>query len=90
MDSYNYAIEVNPVDRCPMNESDWEAAANRTGCNDTRGYHCVPDKFHESLIEFCYIKPRILVANGKYKNGSYRLREYITTVSEKRKTTFIK
>lgn len=64
MKRYNYSIKVKPVGSCPMNESDWEAAAARTGCNDTRGYHCVPDKFHESLIEFCYIKPRILVEYG--------------------------
>lgn len=43
---YNYSIEVKPVNSCPVNESDWEAAAARTGCNGSRGYHCVPDKFH--------------------------------------------
>lgn len=66
---YNYSIKVKPVGSCPMNESDWEAAAARTGCNDTRGYHCVPDKFHESLIEFCYSKIRILVSEGKTLNN---------------------
>lgn len=58
---YSYTIDVRPIDICPMNNSAWVAAAARAGCNDTRGYHCVPDKFHESLIEFCYIKKRNLV-----------------------------
>lgn len=66
---YNYAFHVYRTDRCPMNESAWQAAAARIGCNYTRGYHCVPDKFHESLIEFCYSKIRILVSEGKTLNN---------------------
>lgn len=58
---YNYAIDVRPVESCPNNESEWQAAATRTGCNGARGYHCVPDKFHSRLIEFCYNKTRIFV-----------------------------
>lgn len=61
---YNYTFKVLPVDRCPMNESDWKAAAEITGCNDTHVYHCVPDKFHSSLIEFCYYKKPNLVQEG--------------------------
>lgn len=61
---YNYAFEVWPVDSCPMSQKDWKAAAERVGCNATNGYHCVPDRFHTTLIEFCYNKPRILVAKG--------------------------
>lgn len=64
-EQYNYAIDVQPVDSCPNNESEWQVAAARTGCNGTRGYHCVPDKFHSRLIEFCYNKTRILVPTGK-------------------------
>lgn len=63
-DVYNYAIDVRPVDSCPINGSEWQAAAARAGCNGTRGYHCVPDKFHSRLIEFCYNKTRILVPEG--------------------------
>lgn len=59
---YNYAFDVFPVDSCPMNESAWKVASKRIGCNDTQRYHCVPDKFHESLIEFCYSNIRILAS----------------------------
>ncbi|XP_052678992.1 putative ankyrin repeat protein RF_0381 isoform X2 [Crassostrea angulata] len=58
---YNYAIDVWPVLSCPNNESEWQAAAVRAGCSGTRGYHCVPDKFHSRLIEFCYNRTRIFV-----------------------------
>lgn len=61
---YSYSIDVHRVDRCPEKVSEWQAATERMGCNDGRGYHCVPDKFHESLIEFCYDKLRILVSKG--------------------------
>lgn len=62
---YNYAIDVLPVHSCPNNESKWQAAAVRADCSGTRGYHCVPDKFHTRLIEFCYSKTRIFVPKGK-------------------------
>lgn len=61
---YNYAIVVKSVASCPMNNTDWQTAAERTRCTGDRGYHCVPDKFHSKLIEFCYNKTRILVADG--------------------------
>lgn len=61
---YSYAFKVGRVKSCPGNKTDWEYAAKRTGCNDTRGYHCVPDKFHSSLIEFCYIKKRNYITKG--------------------------
>lgn len=67
---YSYSIDVHRVDRCPEKVSEWQAATERMGCNDGRGYHCVPDKFHESLIEFCYDKLRILVSKGKEKPKS--------------------
>lgn len=72
-DVYNYAIAVRPVDNCPNDESEWQAAAARAGCNDTRGYHCVPDKFHLRLIEFCYNKTRILVPEGEVFSLSYKI-----------------
>lgn len=67
-DKYGYAFPVSHTDRCPMNKLEWQAAVVRIGCSDTRGYHCIPDKFHESLIEFCYNKTRILVSRGKTLN----------------------
>lgn len=61
---YNYNFHVWVVANCPMNMSDWQAAAKRTGCNDTNVYHCVPDKFHFKLVEFCYYKTQNLVGEG--------------------------
>lgn len=69
---YNYTFKVLPVDQCPMNESGWQAAASRTGCNDTNVYHCAPDKFHSSLIEFCYYKKPNLVEKGTYLNVVFK------------------
>lgn len=69
--AYNYAFDVHLVDSCPVNESDWEAAAVRIGCNSTRGYHCVPDIFHSTLIEFCYNKTRIRVSKGTAITASF-------------------
>ncbi|XP_062610256.1 uncharacterized protein LOC134272038 [Saccostrea cucullata] len=37
-----------------MNAKEWADASVRRNCNDTHGYHCVPDKNFSSLIEFCY------------------------------------
>lgn len=31
-------------------------ASARLKCNNTHGYHCVPNKQFTSLIEFCYPK----------------------------------
>lgn len=53
------------VDNGPKNESEWQAAAARIGCNDTRRYHCVSDKFRPSLVEFCNNKTRLLVDKNK-------------------------
>lgn len=61
---YNYTFPVRVVANCPMNMSDWQAAAERTGCNDTNAYHCVPDRFHLKLVEFCYYKTPNLVSEG--------------------------
>lgn len=49
----------------PKNESEWHAAAARVGCNDTRRYHSVSDKFHSPIIEFCYNKTRFLIDKNK-------------------------
>ncbi|XP_061179348.1 uncharacterized protein LOC133187972 [Saccostrea echinata] len=39
-----------------MSKEEWDAAWTRLKCNETHGYHCVPDKNMTSLIEFCYIR----------------------------------
>lgn len=62
--NYSYSFYVWPVESCPMSKSDWQAASKRTGCNDTHVYHCAPDKFHSSLVEFCYYKTPNLVERG--------------------------
>lgn len=62
--NYSYSFYVWPVESCPMSKPDWQAAAKRTGCNDTHVYHCAPDKFHSSLVEFCYYKTPNLVERG--------------------------
>lgn len=61
---YNYTFPVRVVANCPMNMSDWQAAAERTGCNDTNAYHCAPDRFHLKLVEFCYYKTPNHVREG--------------------------
>nr|XP_034305662.1 uncharacterized protein LOC105333873 [Crassostrea gigas] len=68
---YNYDFEIRPVNRCPMNESDWKAASIRVGCNDTFKYHCLPDRFHSTLIEFCYTSPRSMIEKGNCVELAY-------------------
>ncbi|XP_078339911.1 uncharacterized protein LOC111109581 isoform X1 [Crassostrea virginica] len=61
---YGYHFNVTSVDRCPMNTSEHDKAEARLGCKENQGYHCIPDKYHSTLIEFCYPKKRILVHTG--------------------------
>ena len=61
---YDYHFNVTSVDRCPMNISEHVKAETRLGCKENQGYHCIPDKYHFTLIEFCYPKKRILVHTG--------------------------
>ena len=61
---YGYHFNVTSVDRCPMNISERVKAEARLGCKENQGYHCIPDKYHFTLIEFCYPKKRILVHTG--------------------------
>ena len=61
---YGYHFNVTSVDRCPMNISERVKAEARLGCKENHGYHCIPDKYHFTLIEFCYPKKRILVHTG--------------------------
>nr|XP_022296500.1 uncharacterized protein LOC111106214 isoform X2 [Crassostrea virginica] len=64
LNDYGYHFNVTSVHRCPMNISEHEKAEARLGCKENQGYHCIPDKYHSSLIEFCYPKKRILVHTG--------------------------
>ncbi|XP_062603602.1 uncharacterized protein LOC134265408, partial [Saccostrea cucullata] len=56
----DYSFPVYTTERCPRDKSEWDAASTRLHCNDSHGYHCVPDKTFTSLIEFCY-------PDGKFK-----------------------
>lgn len=50
---YSYRFKVYPVDRCPMNSTEFEAAARRRNCTGNSRYSCAPDKNLTNLIEFC-------------------------------------
>ncbi|XP_055999252.1 ankyrin repeat, PH and SEC7 domain containing protein secG-like isoform X2 [Ostrea edulis] len=52
--NYGYTFNVSLVRQCPLNKEDWDAASDRLNCTETQGYHCVPDKYMTSLVEFCY------------------------------------
>ncbi|XP_062620857.1 uncharacterized protein LOC134282464 [Saccostrea cucullata] len=54
VDTLEYNFPVSSTETCPMNAKEWDDASVRRHCNDTHGYHCVPDKNFSSLIEFCY------------------------------------
>nr|XP_022300197.1 uncharacterized protein LOC111108529 [Crassostrea virginica] len=49
----DYDFEVYPVDKCPMSKEEWDKRSHQLQCNQTHGYHCVPNKHLTSLIEFC-------------------------------------
>lgn len=51
--TYSYRFKVYPVDECPKNETEFEAAAKRRNCTGDTRYLCAPDKNLTSLIEFC-------------------------------------
>lgn len=51
--STSYRFEVYPVNKCPINESDFEEAAIRMNCSQNTRYLCAPDRNLSSLIEFC-------------------------------------
>ncbi|XP_048743278.2 ankyrin-3-like isoform X2 [Ostrea edulis] len=52
--TYEFSFEVHQVSNCPMSKDAWEKASIRLNCTQQHGYHCVPDKYFTSLIEFCY------------------------------------
>ncbi|XP_052682874.1 uncharacterized protein LOC128163341 [Crassostrea angulata] len=61
----SYRFEVYPVDKCPMNISEFEEAAIRMNCpRDTR-YLCAPDRNLSNLIEFCTDIKRSLLGPDK-------------------------
>ncbi|XP_055999371.1 uncharacterized protein LOC125653813 isoform X2 [Ostrea edulis] len=54
--NYGYTFNVTSVTKCPLNREEWDAASDRLNCTETQGYHCVPDKYMTSLVEFCYTR----------------------------------
>ncbi|XP_055999355.1 uncharacterized protein LOC125653811 isoform X3 [Ostrea edulis] len=54
--NYGYTFNVTSVTKCPLNKEEWDAASDRLNCTETQGYHCVPDKYMTSLVEFCYTR----------------------------------
>ncbi|XP_055999265.1 alpha-latroinsectotoxin-Lt1a-like [Ostrea edulis] len=52
--TYDFSFGVHQVSNCPMSKEAWEKASLRLNCTQQHGYHCVPDKYFTSLIEFCY------------------------------------
>ncbi|XP_055999263.1 alpha-latroinsectotoxin-Lt1a-like [Ostrea edulis] len=52
--AYEYSFEVHQVSNCPVSEEAWEKASIRLNCTQKHGYHCVPDEYFTSLVEFCY------------------------------------
>ncbi|XP_062604915.1 uncharacterized protein LOC134266712, partial [Saccostrea cucullata] len=58
IDSLGYDFPVYPTEICPMTAKEWSNAAIQLDCNETHGYHCVPDKNFSSLIQFCYPRGR--------------------------------
>lgn len=56
----SYRFEVYPVDKCPMNASEFRTAARKRNCSGNSRYLCAPDKNLTSLIEFCTDQRRSL------------------------------
>lgn len=61
---YSYRFKVYPVDRCPMNSTEFEAAARRRNCTGNSRYLCAPDKHLTNLIEFCTDVAKSLYGKG--------------------------
>lgn len=52
------------MDRCPMNSTEFEAAARRRNCTGNSRYLCAPDKHLTNLIEFCTDVAKSLYGKG--------------------------
>lgn len=52
------------MDKCPMNSSEFEAAAKRRNCTKETRYLCAPDKYLSNLIEFCSDTSKSLFGEG--------------------------
>lgn len=61
---YKYRFDVYPVERCPMNVTEFEEAARRRKCSGKSRYLCAPDKYLSNLIEFCTDRKLSLFKNG--------------------------
>lgn len=55
---------MTPVDKCPMNASEFERASKRKNCTGHTRYLCAPNKYLSNLIEFCTDRKRALYGKG--------------------------
>lgn len=56
--SIPYRFSVYPVNKCPRNKNEFQAAAQRRNCSRGLRYLCAPNKYLSSLIEFCTDRKR--------------------------------
>lgn len=75
---YKYRFDVYPVERCPMNVTEFEEAARRRKCSGKSRYLCAPDKYLSNLIEFCTDRKLSLFKNGIiYLNVDIHILSYL-------------
>lgn len=63
---YSYRFKVYPVEKCPLNATEFETAARRRNCTEKTRYLCAPDENLTSLIEFCTDQRRSLYAQSVF------------------------
>ncbi|XP_062607057.1 uncharacterized protein LOC134268830, partial [Saccostrea cucullata] len=73
-----YRFEVYPVDKCPMNKSEFNLASERRKCSTGTRFLCAPNRYLSSLIEFCtdIKKSRFQEGNCVRLEGSGYLNHY--------------
>lgn len=59
-----YRFKVYTVDKCPLNATEFKAAANRRNCTGHSRYLCAPNKYLTGLVEFCTDTSRSLFEKG--------------------------
>lgn len=62
VDGYNF--EVNKIEKCPRNKTEWSGRSKFLKCNESKGYTCIPNENLTELLEFCYRQPKITVPKG--------------------------
>lgn len=63
---FSYRFKVYPVDKCPLNSTEFRTAARRRNCTKNSRYLCAPDKNLTSLIEFCTDQRTSLYSGGMF------------------------